>query len=929
MKFGVLGPLRARIQEQDVRTEGLRQAKVLAALLIEANRVVSVQRLVSVVWEGDEPVTAVRQVQDSVSGLRRVLGAHHAPPELITTHRRGYRIQLQPQQLDLLEFERQAQLAKQHIAADDRADAVAALRRALDCWRGPALPDIPGQAIEADSTRLNHRRLTTHKQCLALELALGRHHEIADEATALMGEHPFDEQIAEQAMVALYRSGRRGDALSAYDELRRTLADELGIDPAPAVRELHRRILDADPDLAGAPASAPSAPVAPVAREIAQLPSDIPDFTGRGSHVADLRQLLSERRGNAVVVSTLTGAGGVGKTTLAVHVGHLLRGEFPDGQLYVNLRAGSGQQVAAEEVLARFLRDLGVPGQSVPVGEDERAALYRSLLAGRRMLVLLDDARDDSQVRPLLPGTASCSVLVTSRDRLPGLDGARRLDVDVLDPADARALFTAIVGADRAAAEPEAVAEVLESCAGLPLAIRIAGARLATRPGWRIRTLADRLADARRRLDELRIGNLAVRASYEVAYQSLSGPADPARAFRLMGLLDGPTVGLEAAAALLGRPAGLAEEALEQLVDVQLLQSPAPGRYRFHDLLRVYAAERADAEEPPAERDEARRRALSWYLHTAAAAARVLNPGRKHVELAAPEPEFAPAGFAGYAQAMAWSERERSNLVAATGLAVRTGLFDIAWRLPVALWDLLQIRGHLSDWIRTHELGLIGARALGDRSAEATLLNNVAPAYRDSGRPAEDISCLRQALAIRRGEGNRRGQAANLINLGLAYDGQGQFENAVRALQEALAISREIGLRAGEGGVHHNLGEIYKRHDYPAQALTHCQLALAVHRETSGRRNEGQVLTNIGEIYEHLGRWELGAGFAEQGLAVAREVGSPHDEAMALDVLGRCALAGGRPERAAGHWQESLRIFDGLRAPEAGPVRTRLRALAG
>ena len=416
-------------------------------------------------------------------------------------------------------------------------------------------------------------------------------------------------------------------------------------------------------------------------------------------------------------------------------------------------------------MLARFLRDLGVDGTDIPVDEAERAARYRTVLAGRRMLVVLDNARDAAQVRPLLPGTASCAVLVTTRSRMPDLASTKLVDLNVLDDDEALKLFVKVVGEERAAAEPEATAELLDACAGLPLAIRICAARLVTRSGWTIRAMAGRLTDEHRRLDEMRAGDLAVRASFEVSFTSLPASTDkrgidPALAFRLLGLWHGPSISSAAAAALFGVPEYSAEDALEVLVDTHLLESVATDRYRFHDLLRVYAAERAEDDLLAAERDAAVTRLLTWYMRTADAAATAVSPHRYNIVLDPAGTDPPPLAFAGVDDALAWYDSERANLVAATRQAAATGRHDIAWRLPAPLFTMFNRRGNWADCIATHRIALESARRAGDRQGEAWVLNNLGEALGFT-RETEGIAHLEQALAIRREIGDHQGRGTD------------------------------------------------------------------------------------------------------------------------------------------------------------------------
>jgi DNA-binding SARP family transcriptional activator len=505
-----------------------------------------------------------------------------------------------------------------------------------------------------------------------------------------------------------------------------------------------------------------------------QLPADISDFTGREQHVSQLCDLLSASRPGenpgAVPVALVAGAGGLGKTTLAIHAAHRMRSEYPDGQLFVDLLGAGPQALTVADVLGRFLRDLGEKSAEIPVSEEERAALYRTRLNGRRTLVVLDNACDAAQVRPLLPGSASCAVIVTSRSRLSDLVGGGLVHLDVLEDSEALALFSRIVGTDRAAAEPEATAELLVACAGLPLAIRICAARLAARERWTIRWLADRIRDQHRRLDEMRVGDLAVRASFEVSFASLPpawtpGGVAPAHAFGLLGLWPGPSIGLSAAAALIGEPEDQVADAMEFLVDAHLLESSAPACYSFHDLLRVYAAERVVADEPVPARQDAIARLLAWYLHTASAADTLVSPHRDRPALDPLPPGCVPLSFADVASALRWCEAERGNLVAATQLAADQGHNALAWKLPVAVLGSFDRLSYRAEWISSHLIALASARRAADRRAEGWTLNNLGMVYSQQQHIDEAISRFEEALEIRREIGDLRGQAISTINI--------------------------------------------------------------------------------------------------------------------------------------------------------------------
>jgi DNA-binding SARP family transcriptional activator/Tfp pilus assembly protein PilF len=609
----------------------------------------------------------------------------------------------------------------------------------------------------------------------------------------------------------------------------------------------------------------PATPAEPVGSPVtnpAQLPADIGDFTGRDAQVRHLCDMLTSGVGSgspgAVRVAVIAGAGGLGKTTLAVHAAHRVRASFPDGQLYVDLLGASAQSASPGEVLARFLRDLGVPGDKVPVGDEERAALYRTRLTGRRVLILLDNVKDAAQVRPLLPGSASCAVLVTTRNRTPDLASTRFVDLNVLSDTEALALFTKIVEDDRPTAEPDATAEVLVACAGLPLAIRICAARLAARRQWKIATMANRLRDERRRLDELHVGDLEVRASFQVSYDSLRPGRhgiDPAHAFRLLGLWQGATISLPAAAALIGEAEGDVADVLETLVDANLLESPAPDRYRFHDLLRFYAGERAQVEESEADRAEAIGRLLRWYLDTADSAAQVIAPYRYRIP---PESssEAVPLPLATVDDALEWYDSERANVIPAARQASVLGMHDIAWRLPPTLFPLFNRRHNFADCITANRIAVDSARAAGHRQGEAWALQN-----------------LGQALAKIRDK------------------------EALASLEHALAIRRETGDRTGEAQIAVSLANAYRRLQGPEVALEHSQQYLEVLREVGNAALLGMGVNNHGEFCLELGRLDEAAKCFREAYDIWKSIGG-YGQGFALHNLGQVHLRSGQLDDA-------------------------------
>jgi DNA-binding SARP family transcriptional activator len=697
------------------------------------------------------------------------------------------------------------------------------------------------------------------------------------------------------------------------------------------------------------PAMAPD----PAMPRPAQLPADIGDFTGREEHVRHLCDMLTQghsARGHsagghsagghsvgaagspgAVPIAFVAGAGGLGKTTLAIHAAHQIRDQFPDGQLYVDLLGATPQPLAPGDVLARFLRDLGVEGGKVPAGDEERAALFRTRMTGRRILVVLDNARDNAQVRPLLPGSAACAVLVTTRNRTADLASTRYVDLHVLDDDEALALFTRILDDGRALAEPDATAELLVACAGLPLAIRICAARLAARRQWQIATMARRLRDERRRLDELKLGDLAVRASFQVSYDSLPRGAGigPARAFRLLGLWQGSSISLPAAAALLGvADEGTVADALESLVDAHLLESPDADWYRFHDLLRFYATERAQAEETEAERAAAVERVLRWYLRTADGVAGVVSPHRYRI----PVPDADPAAPRWRAttveDALDWYDSERLNVLAAVRQAAQSGLHDVAWGLPTALFPAFNRRANWADCITSHRIALEAARAAGNRPAEGWAANNLGGALHRVG-DKEAFGHLERALVIRRELGDSLGEAQSALNTADAYLALEGPEVALAPFQRSVDVLRDAGNRSMLVVALNNLGEVYADLGRLAEAEESLLEARSVSAGAAGY-GEAHAVRNLGRVYLEQGRREDAITALRESLVLHREAGDVHSQAVALRDLGRAYQEAEDEAAARESWTRALAIYRQLGdEAQASAIEAGLAALAG
>lgn len=990
MRFRILGPLEVLSPNGWTAIGAPKWRSLLACLLVRPGQLVPTESLILELWGDAPPSTANNLVSIYVHQLKKIIG--DTDRRILVYRAPGYVLHVAPGDIDMGRFESLTAQGRAAMAAGDPERAAALLGEALGLWRGERqlLADVtPTPLLEQHARRAAELWFVTAELRVEGDIACGRAADVIPELHGLVAEYPLRERLWALLVRALDVAGRRAEALEAYARAREVIAEQLGVDPGSELQQLHAGLLAADAaprpaappaprpgrPPAAAPAPAPRPALARPAREDAagevdaespgtiaigtfdeasesasetepgaqeaqpglprpaQLPADIGDFTGRDEHVEQLCGLLlagnTARSPGAVRIVVVNGAAGLGKTTLAVHAAHEVSSRFPDGQLYVDLQGASSQTASPGEVLARFLRELGVEGDKIPARDDERAALYRTTLARRRVLILLDNARDAAQVRPLLPGSSSCAVLVTTRNRAADLASTRFVDLNVLDDAEALELFSRIAGEDRAAAEPDATAEILVACAGLPLAIRICAARLAARRQWKIATLASRLRDQHRRLDELTTGDLAVRASFQVSYDAIrtvGHGADPARAFRLLGLWEGASISLQAATALLGEPAGRVADMLESLVDVNLLESPAPDWYRLHDLLKAYAVERAQEEESEADRAEAVARLLRWYLGTAEAAADMASPQRYRVPGEA-------AGGAGLAfgtvdDALAWYDDERANVLSATRQAAAAGLRDIAWRMPPAMFPLFGRRSNWADCVTSHRVALVSAREAGSRPGEAWVLNQLGFALARL-RDQEAFGCLERALAIRRDLGDTRGEAQTAIALGEGYYRMhGPGEEALRYMGHAVDLLRPGGPTSLHAVALNNLGEIHlDRGDLGAAEKCYRQ-ARDICREMGGGYVEGHALHNLGRVYQLLRRFDEALASYDDALRMHRASGVLSGEATTLKHLGEVHVEVGDLVKARSSLAEAMRIFeqigDQAEAEEAAEALTSL-----
>jgi tetratricopeptide (TPR) repeat protein/transcriptional regulator with XRE-family HTH domain len=785
--------------------------------------------------------------------------------------------------------------------------------------------------------------------------------------------------LSAQAISMLERGVRSAPRTSTIE----SLAAALGLDESQrqTLIAMARRRSEAAPE-PGAPSrrldAGPGGALA--RRDAGQVPRELPrphaDFTGREAELAAVCDLLDPARARSGLV-VIDGMAGVGKSALAIQAAHRLvaAGAYPDGQLYVDLHGASPglTPLPPHDALGRLLRSLGLDPASVPRDAEEAAARFRSLVATRRLLLVLDNARSTDQVRLVLPGSPSCAVVVTSREPLASVGAARRLRLDVLPPAPALELLARIGGLERIAGEPAAAAEVVRACGGLPLALRIAGARLALRPHWTVHDLAERLDDAAQRLQALHLGELAVRASFETSLRALTEGADridgdAAAAFGLLSTPDGPDLSLAAAARLLGRPEAVARNVLERLVDVQLLETVRSGRYRFHDLVRLYAREHAARSHSESERMAALGRLSGFYTATAWRTLSLLRPGDRRADTADPRWTGGGLAFPDTPAALAWLEAERGNLVAAIMQATRSAdrafSWELAGQLSRALFGFFVVRGHWTDWVRVNQAVLDAARQAADRAGQACTQADLGAAYEWLGRYPEAIASHQESLALFRELGDGDGEAGSLNNLGSIYDRLGRLTDAVDCLRESLVIFRRLAKRRGQATSLTNLGVAYRRLGRCDDAIACLEESLDIFRELDAVLAQANTLMQLGVVHRQQGRFPeaiachresldlftaLGASFGQarslhelgvayrlsghaedaviclrKSLAIARELNALGSQAQALRDLGDALLAAGCDREARSAWRDGLRLSERNQLPEVEEIRARL-----
>jgi DNA-binding SARP family transcriptional activator/Tfp pilus assembly protein PilF len=914
LEFRLLGPLQMVSGTTVIELPGSRQHRILALLVLRSRQLVSVADLVAVGWDDAPPATARRQIHTALWQLRRVLD-QHGGRDVLVSQPAGYRLDIDHSQIDICSFDAIVADARRLASTAQLSAAADRLDEALALWRGPALAGLVGPVFDREAARLEELRLVALEDKLEYELACRDRRDLVAELSRLIGEHPLRERFAAALMLALYRADRQAEALQVYQRLASALAEELGIDPSRHLADRYTAILRRDPgllppdrnradDRPAQPAS--DRPFDPEAPRPAQLPMDVRGFAGRESELARLDTLMSRRTEGApvVVLSAISGTAGVGKTALAIHWAHRRAGEFPDGHLYVDLRGyDPDQPVRPADALTGLLRALGVAGSQIPADTADRAALYRSVLAGRRVLVLLDNAASPEQVRPLLPGAPTSSVLITSRDRMAGLvarEGADRIDLDLLPADDAVALLRGVVGS-RVDAAPAAAAVLAAQCARLPLALRVAAELVVARPDTALAELTDELA-ARRRLDWMDAGGdsyTAVRAVFSWSFERL--PPGARRTFRRLGLHPGVDVDVFAASALTGDRVEATTQHIRILLDAHLLRSAGADRYGMHDLLRVYAVELAADEEEPAGRHEAITRLMDHYADTAAAAFDVVLTGGR-----ADTPDQL---IVDPTDAVAWFDAERSNLIAVCEFAVRHGWPDHVRRIAAATWRYLDRGGHYADALTMHSTARAAALATGNRTAEADALINLGVTQWRHGAADRAIDSLTTGLTLSELSGDELNQARALANLGIVEAALGRYENAASRLEQALPHFDRLGHAVGKAGAHNNLAVIYIRQERYDEATAHLQETLRHSLSTGDSIGEAHARTNLGRIATQQCRYAEATEQHELALASSRANGDQVGEALALCNLGEVLARQDRFDEAFEHQWQALERF--------------------
>jgi DNA-binding SARP family transcriptional activator/tetratricopeptide (TPR) repeat protein len=880
VRFRLLGDISADIDGRPVDLGHARQRCVLAALLADANHSVSTDQLTERVWADQPPHQAHRSLACYLSRLRRSL-VDAGEVEILRAGS-GYVIKIDPEAIDLHRF--RSVVSQARVRQD-----LGLFDEALQLWRGDAFAGVDTPWCDGIRQTLNAERLAAELDRTDVALRLGEHNGVLSEASVRAAAHPFDERVAGQLILALYRAGRQADALDHYQQIRRRLAEECGADPGGALRQLHQQILTADSGLEQAVELA-------VPR---QLPASPRWLVGRDRELAALNEAVD----GTMTVSAIGGAGGVGKTTLALRWAHSNVDRFPDGQLYVNLRGFDPSDAPMPPMAAvrHLLGAMGVASAALPADEEGQVTLYRSLVAGKRLLVMLDNARDTAQVEPLLPGSESCTVLITSRNHLAGLGmrGARLLDLEMLAESDSRDLLTCHLGARRVAEEPGAVADVVRWCAGLPLAVSIVAARASAQPGFPLEALAKELRDSSARLDALDAADLTVnlRAVFSWSYRALD--PEPARVFALLGTTPGPDIGLPAAMSLTGLGSSRVRAVLRVLVAAHLVQEHVPGRYRMHDLLRLYANELLD-EDP---RSAAFRRLADFYLHTASGAARLIRPERRSIRLGTLD--CVPETFEDRAAATLWFDLEHSCLLATFKSCAERGWHTSVWQLAWTLSAFHVMRGYLVDDLEVWRAGVASAEELDDPVTLAVAHLYLGTACARVSDHTDAVDHLRQARALAEQADGIPVLADVHRTLGWVWGQLGDVPLALSHTHRALQLYRTTGNPMREADALNSAGWLHAQLGRYQRAATYCEQALVLCRQHNHPRGEAITLDSLGYIARHLGRHDEALTYYADALSLVRAAGNTYDEAEIQANLGDAQYAVGRHAEAHQAWQHA------------------------
>jgi DNA-binding SARP family transcriptional activator/Tfp pilus assembly protein PilF len=905
VEFRLLGNVEAHVDGQRVDLGHGRQKCVLLALLVEANRAISTDQLIDRAWGTHRPHRARDTLYSYLSRLRRALAT--TDDVGLVRSSGGYLLTVDETAVDLHRFHRALGQAR---ASGDENHAASLFEQALGLWRGEPFAGLDTPWVATVRAALARERLAAELDYTDLQLRRGQHAEVLADLTTRTAQHPLDERLAGQLMLTLYRSGRQADALEHYRQVRGFLAEELGADPSPPLQQLHQQILTAHPALTRrATKSGAGTALSPVPR---QLPPAAGLFTGRHRELDQLAAVLDAHADSSatVVISAVSGAGGIGKTSLALHWAHQHADRFPDGQLYVNLRGfdPSGTPMSPGVAVRGFLDALGVEPAVIPVDLDAQVGLYRSLVAGKHLLIVLDNAATTTQLTPLLPGSPTCAVIVTSRRHLTGLvtaHGARALKLDVLTESEARELLAWQLGPDRMAAEPDAVAELLAWCAGLPLALGIVAARASGHPDFPLAVLADELRDASTRLDGLDSGetNLSLRAVLSWSYHALTPEA--ASLFGLLGLALWPDIGLTATASLTALSIARTRVLLRELETAHLVTQHAPGRYRMHDLVHLYAAEQAHHDQPTERSEEALRRLVDFYLHTTYTGARLLDPHRPPFDLRPPAAGCQPDPLAGEAEALAWLDTEHRCLLASQQFARDRGEHTQVWQLAWALHTFHYRRGHLQDLLVAWRAGLAATEHLGDPTTQAQARLHLDDACALVGRHAEALDHLGQALSLAQDSGDLLGQAHSHLVLAGAWRRQGDDQRALDHASQVLHLIEGLDNPVWKADALNTVGALHARLGHP-QARGYCEAALVLFRRHHHRQGEAATLDNLGYLAHRTGQHTHALHYYQQALILFRNLGNTYEEANTLDRLGSTHSILGQRDEARRTWQQAL-----------------------